>query len=82
VYTDELVIEYLKGELHPEYGIYVGRPFGIVSGMGKGRYVDLNGDNVVINKKNWEDSQKWFFDGKSKTIKSFAKQNKSWNIMT
>jgi hypothetical protein len=36
----------------------------------KGRYLDIVGNNVVIKTPNSFDSQTWFFDYKTRTIKS------------
>jgi len=48
--------------------------------MGSGRYLDIVGNNMVLKRRNGFDTQKWYFDDKSQTIKSVAYKDKSWNI--
>jgi len=43
------------------------------------RYLQTNGRNVYINPQNGKDNQAWYFDQKSKTIKS-KRFNKSLDI--
>jgi hypothetical protein len=83
-YSDKLVIDitYKKGELNKEFGLYVERQFSVVSRMATGRYLDIVGNKLVIKRRNGFNSQKWFFDQKSKTIKSVQFKNLSWNIMS
>jgi hypothetical protein len=57
-----------EGELNSEYGLYVGRPFYIISQCGEKRYLDVLGSNVVVKTPNEFDSQVWYFDQKTKTI--------------
>ena len=59
-----------KGELNEDYGLYVERPFYIISALPRGRYLDLVENNLVIKTRNSFDSQVFWFDQKSKTIKS------------
>lgn len=70
VYVDSLKNDPKKGELNLDFGLYVERHFHIISGMASGRYLDINGRDLVINAPNGKASQKWYFDQKSKTIKS------------
>jgi hypothetical protein len=51
-----------KGEMNKEYGLYVERPFYIISMCGEKRYLDVIGTNVVVKTPNEFDSQIWFFD--------------------
>ena len=80
VYTDEWKGEPGKGELNEEFGLYVERPFYIISEMKENRYLDLiNNRNMVIKTRNGRNTQTWFFDQKSLTIKTqYNKQ--SWDI--
>lgn len=53
VYVDEWKGEPGKGELNEEFGLYVERPFYVVSAMSDGRYLDLiNNRNMVIKTSN------------------------------
>lgn len=45
-----------KGELNKEYGLYVERPFYIISMCGEKRYLDVVGRNVVVKTPNEFDS--------------------------
>jgi hypothetical protein len=71
VYLDTMARERIKG-LNSNFGFFINRPFYIVSKMWMNRVVEMvGGRNLVIktrvmNRK----SQQWFFDQKSKTIKS------------
>jgi hypothetical protein len=71
---------YEKGEFHPEYGLYVQRPFQIVSQHGSNRFLDLiDKKKMCIKVSNGWSSQKWYFDAKTRTIKSVA-NNLSWSV--
>jgi hypothetical protein len=59
-----------KGELNSEYGFYVERPFYIISMCGEKRYLDVIGNNVVVKTPNEFDSQIWYFDQSTKSIKN------------
>jgi hypothetical protein len=62
--------EPIKGELNEDFNMYVERPFHVVSAMKSGRYLDMIGRNLVIKTQNGFDSQVFWFDQKSLTIKS------------
>jgi hypothetical protein len=79
IYKDQWKGEPTKGQLNKEYGLYVERPFHIISRMRSGRYLDLIGRNFVIKTSNGRTSQQWWFDQKSLTIKSKS-NNQSWDI--
>jgi hypothetical protein len=79
VYSDQWKGEPTKGQLNKRFGMYVQRPFYIVSRMRGGRNLDLIGRNFVIKTRNGRNSQEWWFDQKSLTIKSKA-FNQSWDI--
>jgi len=70
-----------KGELNKDYGLYVERPFYIITAIGENRYVDVVDErNVVIKTPNEYDSQKWWFDQHSKTIKNKMYNDRSLDI--
>jgi len=49
VYVDEWAGEPQKGEFSPDFGLYVERPFYVVTALPSGRYLDLiNNKNFVI----------------------------------
>jgi len=53
MYADEWKGEPGKGELNEKYGLYVERPFHIISAMGEHRYIDLiSNRNMVLNTAN------------------------------
>ena len=80
VYADEWKGEPGKGDFNPKFGLYVERPFYIISELGENRYLDLiNNANFVIKVRNGRSSQTWFFDQKSLTIKTMYNKQ-SWNI--
>ena len=63
IYADEYPKEPVKGELNKKFGLYVERPFYIVSALPSGRYLDLiNNRNMVIKVKNGRNTQQWYFD--------------------
>ena len=70
----------MKGELNKKFGLYVERPFYIVSALSSGRYLDLiNNRNMVIKVNNGRNTQQWYFDQKSLTIKT-KYNNQSFDI--
>jgi hypothetical protein len=81
VYADEWKGEPKKGEFNEEFGMYVERPFHIVSAMNSHRYLDLRSNrNMVIN--TWDrrsKTQVWYFDQRTLTIKTQL-NNQSWDI--
>jgi hypothetical protein len=53
IYADEYPAEPKKGELNTRFGLYVERPFYIVSQLTSNRYLDLiNNRNMVIKTPN------------------------------
>jgi hypothetical protein len=53
IYVDEWKGEPGKGELNEDFGLYVERPFYVVSALASGRYLDLiNNRNMVIKVPN------------------------------
>ena len=80
IYADEYPEEPKKGELNEEFGLYVQRPFYIISQLDENRYLDLiNNRNMVIKTQNGRKSQTWYFDQRSKTIKTKL-NNQSFDI--
>ena len=51
-YADKLPREPKKGELNRQFGLYVQRPFHIVSAMAKHRYLQMVGSNLAIKTSN------------------------------
>jgi hypothetical protein len=71
IYADDMPDEPKKGELSEDFGLYVERPFHIVSQMPGRRYIDvIDGKKVVIKTTNSFDSQVWWFDQVTKTIRN------------
>jgi hypothetical protein len=60
-----------EGELNKDFNLIVGKPFHVISGLGEGRYLDMLGRNMVLKTRNGRNSQLWFFDQTSRTIKSW-----------
>jgi hypothetical protein len=61
VYTEDWKGEPGKGELNEEFGLYVERPFYIVSELPSHRYLDLIGNKFAIKTQNGRSSQTWYF---------------------
>jgi hypothetical protein len=60
-----------KGEYNKVFGFKVDTDFHIVSQLGEKRYLDvISSYTVVIKVPNSYNSQKWYFDNKTKTLKS------------
>jgi hypothetical protein len=70
IYSDQWKRDPKKGELNKRFGLYVERPFYIISDLGSHRYLDLIGRNFVIKTRNGRTSQQWWFHQVSLTIKS------------
>jgi hypothetical protein len=79
IYADKWIRDPVKGELNTKFGLYVLRPFYIVSRMRAGRYLDLIGRDLVIKTRNGRKTQSWYFHQKSLTIRS-SSNNQSWDI--
>jgi hypothetical protein len=80
VYADEWKGEPGKGELNQEFGLYVERPFYIVTEMNSHRYVDLiNNRNMVLKVPNGRNTQVWYFHQQSLSIRT-KYNNQSWDI--
>lgn len=71
VYVDEWKGEPTKGEFSPDFGLYVERPFYIVSALPQNRFLDIiDNKNIVIKTRNGRNTQEWWFDQKTYTIKT------------
>jgi hypothetical protein len=70
IYAEDFPAEPVKGELNEKFGLYVERPFYIISALPANRYLDIIGRDFVIKTRNGRNSQQWYFDQKSLTIKS------------
>jgi hypothetical protein len=82
VYADEYEAEPTKGQLNKKFGLYVERPFYIISELGEHRYLDLiNNRNMVIKTPNGRRTQVWYFHQQSKTIRTRL-NNQSWDIQS
>jgi membrane carboxypeptidase/penicillin-binding protein PbpC len=68
-----------KGQLNKDFGLYVDRTFYIISVMGKKRYLDLVGRDLVIKTRNGRNTQQWYFHQQSLTVRSRS-NNQSWDI--
>jgi hypothetical protein len=80
IYADEYPEEPTKGELNEKFGLYVERPFYIISEMSSHRYLDLiNNRNMVIKTRNGRNTQVWYFHQQSLTIRTKL-NNQSWDI--
>lgn len=76
---DTLDAEPKKGDYFSSFGLYIEKEFSIVTKMGSGRMVDLVGEQTVIKTRSADQSQKWYFDYKSRTIIN-VKSKKSLSI--
>jgi hypothetical protein len=82
IYVDEYPKEPVKGELNKEFGFYVERDFYIVSQMKSNRYLEvIDNKQVVIKTPNGNKGQTWYFDQKSKTVKTRL-NNRSFDIQS
>jgi hypothetical protein len=81
VYTDKEVEMKTKGK-SSDWGFHIGRPFYIVTKMGSGRAIEVTGGrNLVLKWKQWNrTSQQFYFDNKTKTIKSQQYKDRSLDI--
>jgi hypothetical protein len=82
LYLDEYKGEPKKGDLNEDFGLYVERPFYIVSELPSNRYLDLiNNRNMVIKTPNGRNTQVWYFHQQSLTIRTKL-NNQSWDIQS
>jgi hypothetical protein len=69
VYTDQE--DPMKKKTEEEFGFKFGRPFYIVSQMCSGRAIRVNGRNLVLSRKTNQSAMQFFFDQKTRTLKSW-----------
>jgi hypothetical protein len=82
IYADKYPKDPVKGELNEKFGLYVERPFYIVSELPEHRYLeDMNNHELAIKTRNGRTHQVWWFDQKSLTIRSKV-NNRSFNIQS
>lgn len=80
-YIDAMKPEPVKGEMNTEFGLFVEREFYIVSQMASRRYLDIINGALAIKTPNGRDSQRWYFDQWTKTIKTVSDKKKSLNAV-
>jgi hypothetical protein len=61
IYADQWKRDPKKGELNTRFGLYVERPFYVITKMTSGRYLDILGRNLVIKTSNGRNTQQWYF---------------------
>ena len=60
-----------KGDLNPDFGFIIERPFYIVSQLEDNRYLDIvNNYQVVTKIRNGRNTQQWWFDQTTLTVKT------------
>jgi hypothetical protein len=79
IYAKDWKGEPTTGEWNKEYGMIVNKDFYIISTLGRGRYIDYLGRNLVIKIQNGRTSQKWYFHQPSRTVRS-RPTNQSFDI--
>jgi hypothetical protein len=81
VYTEKEVEIKTKG-ISTDFGFHIGRPFYIVTKMGSKRAIEVTGGrNLVLKWKKWNSqSQQFYFDNATKTIKSQQYKDRSFDI--
>jgi hypothetical protein len=82
IYIKDMQREPKKGEMNKDFGLVVEKDFHIISALPSGRYLDILGSNIVIKTQNGRNTQKWFFDQNTRTIKSRSSTGKSFDIET
>jgi hypothetical protein len=65
--------------MNKDFGMRVETDFYVISQMGKRRFLDIIGRDLVIKTRNGRKTQKWYFHQKSLTIRSRV-NNQSWTI--
>ena len=70
IYVKDMPRALGKGDFHPDFGFIILTDFHIVSALPSQRYLDLISYNCALKTSNGFNSQVWFFDHKSRTIKS------------
>jgi hypothetical protein len=70
VYEKDMPKDLTDGQWDRDFGFKVNKDFYIVSRMGRGRYIDLVSYDCKLKISNGRTSQRWYFDKKTKTIRS------------
>jgi hypothetical protein len=71
VYADEWKGEPGKGEFNEDFGLYVERPFFIVTQLPSRRYLSVvNNRQITIKTPHGMNTQEWWFDQRTLTIKT------------
>jgi hypothetical protein len=71
IYKDKYPKDPKKGQLNKDFGLYVLRDFYIQTQMRSGRYLEVvNSRNLVIKTRNGRNTQRFYFDQRSLTIKT------------
>jgi len=82
IYADEYKGEPGKGEFNERFGLYVERPFYIISDLPTHRYLDvINSNKLAIKTRNGRKTQEWYFHQQSLTIRT-KNNNYSFNIQS
>jgi hypothetical protein len=82
VYADEYPKEPTKGEMNEKFGLYVERPFYIVSELKDNRCLEkMDNNELAIKTRNGRSQQTWYFHQQSLTIRN-KQNNQSFNIMS
>jgi hypothetical protein len=69
-----------KGDFNEDFGLYIERPFYIISELPQHRYLDIiNNRNLAIKTRNGRNTQEWYFHQQSLTIRTKS-NNQSWDI--
>jgi hypothetical protein len=72
----------MKKKTEEEFGFHFGRPFYIVSQMCSGRAIKVNGRNLILAKKSNSANMQFFFDQKTRTLKSWQHKERSIDIQS
>lgn len=70
IYVDEMPAALKIGEENKDWGFKINSPFYVVSKKSRGYFLDLLGSNMVMKTRNGMKSQQFYFDQKTRTIKS------------
>jgi len=81
IYVKDMPAEPKKGEMNTIFGFIVESPFHLQTMLPSGRYLDRLGNNVVLKTPNGRNTQDWWFDQRSRTVKN-KYQNYSFNIQS
>lgn len=66
--------------MNKDWGFKINTPFYVVSQLPDGRFLDLVGNNMLIKTRNGLPSQEWYFDQKTRTIRSQRTKSYAWTI--